>query len=32
MELKSMTELARELNRKGYRTKSFEAKSGKVHE
>ncbi|WP_353271844.1 recombinase family protein [Wolbachia endosymbiont (group A) of Nomada goodeniana] len=31
MELKSMAELARELNREGYRTKRFEAKSGKVH-
>ncbi len=30
MELKSMAELARELNREGYRTKKFEAKSGKV--
>lgn len=25
-----MAELARELNREGYRTKKFEAKSGKV--
>ncbi|WP_265024629.1 recombinase family protein [Wolbachia endosymbiont (group A) of Eupithecia tripunctaria] len=31
MELKSMAELARELNREGYRTKKFEAKSGKVY-
>ncbi|WP_341816332.1 recombinase family protein [Wolbachia endosymbiont (group A) of Nomada goodeniana] len=31
LELKSMAELARELNREGYRTKRFEAKSGKVH-
>ncbi|WP_265023381.1 recombinase family protein [Wolbachia endosymbiont (group A) of Epistrophe grossularia] len=31
MELKSMAELARELNRKGHRTKRFEAKSGKVY-
>ncbi|NSM56850.1 recombinase family protein, partial [Wolbachia endosymbiont of Atemnus politus] len=31
MELKSMAELARELNQKGYRTKKIEAKSGKVY-
>ncbi|WP_264685451.1 MULTISPECIES: recombinase family protein [unclassified Wolbachia] len=31
VELKSMAELARELNREGYRTKRFEAKSGKVY-
>src|SRR6266576_379966 len=31
MELRSMAELARELNREGYRTKRFEAKSGKVY-
>ncbi len=31
MELKSMAELARELNKKGYRTKKFQARSGKVH-
>ncbi len=31
MELKSMAELARELNREGHRTKRFEAKSGKVY-
>ncbi|WP_341819728.1 recombinase family protein [Wolbachia endosymbiont (group A) of Brachyopa scutellaris] len=30
LELKSMAGLARELNREGYRTKKFEAKSGKV--
>ncbi len=31
LELRSMAELARELNREGYRTKRFEAKSGKVY-
>jgi site-specific DNA recombinase len=31
MELKSMAVLARELNSQGYRTKKFEAKSGKVY-
>jgi site-specific DNA recombinase len=31
MELKSVVELARELNREGYRTKRVEAKSGNVH-
>ncbi|MDX5526494.1 MAG: recombinase family protein [Wolbachia endosymbiont of Andrena nigroaenea] len=31
MELESMAELARELNREGYRTKKFETKSGKVY-
>ncbi|GFQ69408.1 site-specific recombinase [Trichonephila clavata] len=31
MELRSMAELARELNREGHRTKRFEAKSGKVY-
>ncbi|WP_265027448.1 recombinase family protein [Wolbachia endosymbiont (group A) of Bombylius major] len=31
MEIKSMAELARELNSEGYRKKRFEAKSGKVY-
>ncbi len=31
MELKSMAELARELNNQGYRTKKFEVKSGNVY-
>ncbi len=31
LELRSMAELARELNREGHRTKRFEAKSGKVY-
>ncbi|WP_265024288.1 recombinase family protein [Wolbachia endosymbiont (group A) of Epagoge grotiana] len=31
IELKSMAELARELNSEGHRTKRFEAKSGKVY-
>jgi site-specific DNA recombinase len=31
MELKSMAALSRELNNQGYRTKRFQARSGKVY-